>query len=200
MLGKKTKRSKSQNKGIKLTISEKEKKNYDFLTNKLNEAEELYEDYKKEKSDKKRWEKIVKIVDSVEINPTYNFELLKLNKKYKKNDYESNFLQLGPTLSKEDYAILTDDVQKNPSLELYNLLKLLLINEEQFDSETKKIRNNNYNIPLILGNERIRLNYYIRLMANYEVFSNDEQKKHLLDKNYKISQEDEKKLDMLKNR
>ena len=199
MLGKKTKRSKSKDKGINLTIP-KEQKNYEFILNKLDKAEELYEQYNGEKSEKKRWEIIEKIVDSVEINPTYNFELLKLNKKYKKNIYKTNLMQLGPTLSKDDYYTLTGEAQKNPSLDLFNLLNLCLKKEKQFDIETKKIINNNYNIPLILGNERIRINYYIRLMANFEVFANDNQKKYLLDEKYKISEEDLKELNILKDK
>ena len=53
---------------------------------------------------------------------------------------------------------------------------------------------------MIFGNERIRINYYIRLLANFEIYLNDEQKKYLLDKTYKISNEDEERLNLLKNK
>ena len=118
----------------------------------------------------------------MEINPKYNYEFLKLNQLYEKNDYEENLKQLGPTLSNEDFLNLTKTEQKNPSLELFDLLNLLLKSEKEFDEKTKKIINNNYNIPLIEGNERIRINYYLRLFAHFEIFLNDEQKKYLLNK------------------
>ena len=165
MLGKKTNRSEKNAKEIKLLTSEKIE-NFKCILNKLEKAEELYMEYEAEKSKKKRWEIIKNIIDLVEINPKYNYEFLKLNQLYEKNDYEENLKQLGPTLSNEDFLNLTKTEQKNPSLELFDLLNLLLKSEKEFDEKTKKIINNNYNIPLIEGNERIRINYYTKCKRN----------------------------------
>ena len=199
MLGKKTNRSEKNAKEIKLLTSEKIE-NFKCILNKLEKAEELYMEYEAEKSKKKRWEIIKNIIDLVEINPKYNYEFLKLNQLYEKNDYEENLKQLGPTLSNEDFLNLTKTEQKNPSLELFDLLNLLLKSEKEFDEKTKKIINNNYNIPLIEGNERIRINYYLRLFTHFEIFLNDEQKKYLLNKKNKISEENKNKLDILKDK
>ena len=109
----------------------------------------------------------------------------------------NNQAQLYPT---RIFFSLTKTEQKNPSLAKFKLLNLLLDDEKKFDKETKKIINNNYNIPLIEGNERIRINYYLRLFAHFEVFLNEEQKKYLLEEKNKISEEDKIKLDILKTK
>ena len=62
--------------------------NFDYLTFTLDKAEKLYEEYEVAKSEKEKWKIIKQVVDLVEINPKYNFELLKLNKNFEKKDYE----------------------------------------------------------------------------------------------------------------
>ena len=199
MLGRKTKRPENKDKEIELLTSKKTE-NFKLILYKLEKAKELYSEYEAEKSEIKKWKIINNIIELVEINPKYNYEFLKMNQIYKKKDYEENFKQLGPTLSKEDFFSLSKTEHKNPSLVLFELLNLLLKNEKKFDEETKKIINNNYNIPLIEGNERIRINYYLRLLAHFEVFLNDKQKKYLLDEKNKISDDDKNKIKLEKDK
>ena len=193
MLGQKTSRKRKECKEIELII-EKKKENFETISYKLDKADELFTEYEAEKTEKRKWKIIKRIVEFVEINPKFNYELLKLNKIYDKKDFEENFKQLAPTLSNKDYYSLTGKNQENPATKLFDLLNLYITNEKQFDEKTKLIINNKYNIPLIEGNEKIRINYYFQSFSHYEVYLNDKQKKYILDKNYKIRKSDEKKL------
>ena len=103
MLDKKRNRGKKENQNIKLKIGNKKAKNFELISYKLEKAKELFLKYKSQKAKNKKWELIKKIVELVEVNPKYNYELLKLNKEYDKNDYDDNFKQLSPTLSADDY-------------------------------------------------------------------------------------------------
>ena len=142
MLGKKRKRVKGENQYLKLKI-EKKKENFELITYKLKKADELFIKYKAEKTKKRKWELINKVVELVEINPKFNYELLNLNKEFDKEDYDDNFKQLSPTLSANDYYSLTKKNQENPSMKLFNLLNLYLKDEKEFDKETKLIININ---------------------------------------------------------
>ena len=176
MLGRKRKRE--INKNIKLKIGKIEE-NFELISYKLEKAKELFKEYESEKTKKRKWKLINEIVELVEINPKYNYELLNLNQEYNKKDYDDNFKQLSPTLSANDYFSLTKKKQESPSMKLFNLLNLCIKNEEEFDKETKLIINNKYNIPLIEGNEKIRINQYIQLFTHYEVYLNEDQKKYI---------------------
>ena len=156
-----------ENNKIKLQIRNKPPISVDLISYKLEKSEKLFKEYENISISQKikRWEKIKKVVDLVEINPQYNFEYLQLAELYeKKEDYKDDFQQFSPTLSEEDYSTLTKEKQENPSLKLFKLLKLYLDNEEEFKKEVQKIQNIAYNIPLIEGNERLRNNYYIILL------------------------------------
>ena len=184
-------------KEIKLNIG-RTTKNFDTITYRLNKADEIFKEYSIIKAKNKKWEKIKKVLDLVEINPIYNFEFLRNHND--RSSYDEDFQQLGPTLSENDYSQLSKKKQKNISLELYKLLNLFLKNERKFEEETKKIINNNYNIPLIEGNERLRVNYYFRLFSHYETSLNEIQKNYLLNLNQEISNDEIIKLECLKYR
>ena len=182
-LNKKTTRNFNESNKIKLIIDNKTEM-FDSITNKLYYANELYEEFKYTSSKDKKWEIINKIIDFNEINSNFNYEFLKLNEHYKK-DYEYNFNKLSPTLTEKDYFELTNKEQQNPTKILFDLLNLCLINEKDFDEKTKKINYNKYNIPLIEGNERIRINYYIQIFSHYENFLKDKINKENLEMKYK---------------
>ena len=175
MLGKKTSRNTDNKKEIVLMIGN-QKKSFELISDKLEKADKLFLEYKTEKVAKKKWDLIKRILDLIEINAKYNYEYLKLNPNFEQNNYNYNLTQLGPTLHEIDYYSLTKMNQENPVEKLFNLLNLCLTDEKKFDEEAKLIINNRYNIPLIEGNERIRINYYIQLFCNYEVFLNEKQK------------------------
>ena len=159
---------------LKIKEDEKEKyEKYDLLSFKLNQAENLFMEYEAMKnnsftSHKDLWIKINEIINLVEINANYNFEFLKIQNLNKnaisKKDFDENFNRLSPTLSDKDYFELTNKRQQNPGDKLFELLNLYLNDRKKFESEVIKINNNYYNIPLIEGNERIRVNYYIQLL------------------------------------
>lgn len=176
ILNQKTTRNYNESNKIKLKI-DKKTINFDSITTKLNKANELYEKYMNTSSKDKKWEIINQIIDYNEIDPNFNYEFLKLNEHYKK-DYEYNFNQLSPTLTQKDYFALTKKEQQNPTKILFDLLNLCLSNEKDFDVKTKKINYNKYNIPLIEGNERIRINYYIQIFSHYEIYLKDNQNKN----------------------
>ena len=199
MIGKKRRRPKKENKKIELKIRKK-KENFELISYKLEKADELFKQFKKEKLKKNKWKIINKIVELVEINPKFNFELLKLNKENDKGTYGNNFNQLSPTLSEKDYYSLTKKYQENPAIQLFNLLNLYLTDQEKFIEKTKLIINNKYNIPLIEGNEKIRINYYIQLFSHYEVYLNDVQKQYILNNKFKISERDKSNLIALQNK
>ena len=85
-------------------------------------------------------------------------------------------------------------------MKLFNLLNLYIKDEKEFDKETKLIINNKYNIHLIEGNEKIRINQYIQLFAHYEVYLNEKQKKFIANFKYKISEKDKLKINALENK
>ena len=199
MLGKKRKRVKTENQYLKLKIEKKEE-NFELITYKLKKADELFIKYKAEKTKKRKWELINQIVELVEINPIFNYALLNLNKEFDKEDYDDNFKQLSPTLSANDYYSLTKKNQENPSMKLFNLLNLYLKDEKEFDNETKLIINNKYNIPLIEGNEKIRINQYIQLFAHYEIYLNKNQKNFLANNKYEITNKDKRKINALQQK
>ena len=134
-LNKKTTRNFNELNKIELIIDNKTEI-FDSITNKLNYANELYEEYKYTSSKDKKWKIINQIIDYDEINPNFNYEFLKLNEHYKK-DYEYNFYQLSPTLSEKDYFSLTKKDQQHPTKILFYLLNLYLNNEKEFDEKTK---------------------------------------------------------------
>ena len=157
LLNRKRKRSIEEDKEIELTIKGKNE-NFDLISYKLDKANELFNEYKIIKKKEMKWENIKKVIDLVEINPTYNYEFLKCHIDFEQENYDYDFNQLSPTLSEEDYFSLTKKEQKNPSIELFELLKLFVIDKKKFEEETKQIAINKYNIPLIEGNEKIRIN------------------------------------------
>ena len=145
------------------------------LSMKIENSKNMYDDfvkYKSNNSDIKNFEKLDKIIEINEINPTYNYEFLKLQKKLdikSKGNYSyfDNFKQLGVTLPYDKYYELTGNSQQNPSNELYELLNLYLKSPTLFDEKTAKIKRILYNIPLVESVERVRMNYYISLLQNY---------------------------------
>ena len=203
ILNRKTTRNINKSKEIKLIIGEK-KEYFDLICYKLEKANELFSEYKSNyknlNSVKKKWEKINEIINLIEINPIFNYEFLKINQIYDKTNYEYNFNQLSPTLSENDYFLLTNKHQENPAKILFELLNLCLNNESKFDEKTKQIKNINYNIPLIEGNEKIRVNYYIHLLSHFEIYLNENQKQYLLNQNNKINKDDKKNFVFLKNK
>ena len=146
------------------------------------------------KTKKEKRKNMKNVIDLVEINPEYNFEFLKNYGEENQSDYEYDFKQLSPTLSENDYFLLTRKKQKNPAKELFDLLNLYITNKKKFEKETKKIKINKYNIPLIEGNERIRINYYLQLFSHYISLLNDNQKKFISNQKGKISKKIKKKL------
>ena len=199
LLNRKRKRSIEEDKEIELTIKGKNE-NFDLISYKLDKANELFNEYKIIKKKEMKWENIKKVIDLVEINPTYNYEFLKCHIDFEQENYDYDFNQLSPTLSEEDYFSLTKKEQKNPSIELFELLKLFVIDKKKFEEETKQIAINKYNIPLIEGNEKIRINYYLQLFAHFTLFMNDNQKKYLLNPKNKITNNDRENMEILKNK
>jgi len=122
----KTLRDKSEQKII-LKI-DNDKVEFELISSKLNKADELFTEYEGNKkiSDLKKWEKIKKIIELVEINHNYNFEILKLQQRLAntidKKEYDYNFNQLSPTLSENDYYFLTNKTQENPSIKIFILI------------------------------------------------------------------------------
>ena len=57
-----------------------------------------------------------------------------------------------------------------------------------------------YNMPLIEGTERIRLNYYIHFFANYDVFLNENQKNYILKKINHLEQNEIKQINIFKKK
>ena len=200
----KTLRDKSEQKII-LKI-DNDKVEFELISSKLNKADELFTEYEGNKkiSDLKKWEKIKKIIELVEINHNYNFEILKLQQRLAntidKKEYDYNFNQLSPTLSENDYYFLTNKTQENPSIKIFNLINTFYIKEEDFDEKTKKINFIPYNIPLIEGNERLRINYYFQIFSHYENALNDNQKKYLLNPEIAIDATEKEQIDILKSK
>ena len=200
----KTLRDKSEQKII-LKI-DNDKVEFELISSKLNKADELFTEYEGNKkiSDLKKWEKIKKIIELVEINHNYNFEILKLQQRLAntidKKEYDYNFNQLSPTLSENDYYFLTNKTQENPSIKIFNLINTFCIKEEDFDEKTKKINFIPYNIPLIEGNERLRINYYFQIFSHYENALNDNQKKYLLNPEIAIDATEKEQIDILKSK
>ena len=200
----KTLRDKSEQKII-LKI-DNDKVEFELLSYKLNKADELFTEYEGNKkiSDLKKWEKIKKIIELVEINHNYNFEILKLQQRLAntidKKEYDYNFNQLSPTLSENDYYFLTNKTQENPSIKIFNLINTFYIKEEDFDEKTKNINFIPYNIPLIEGNERLRINYYFQIFSHYENALNDNQKKYLLNPEIAIDATEKEQIDILKSK
>ena len=161
-LNRKRSRDLEEPKGMELKIG-KENKNFDLISYKLNKANKLFHECRIMKTKEEKRECIKNVIDLVEINPQFNFEFLKYHTKENQSDYEYDFNQLSPTLSENDYFLLTKKKQKNPAKELFDLLNLYITDENEFEEEIKNIKNNKYNIPLIEGNERIRINYYLQL-------------------------------------
>ena len=199
MLNRKRKRELEESKKIELKIGRKNE-NFDLISHRLNKADELFIKYKEAKEDEKRWEIIKQVIEQVEINPKFNKEFLKLNHNFNENDYEYDYNQLSPTLSGRDYSFLFNKKQKNPSKILFDLLCLYLEDEEKFEIETKKIINNKYNIPLIEGNERLRMNYYLQLFSHYENLLTNKQKIYLLNPEQNISKTEQEKITSLQNK
>ena len=199
LLNRKRKRSIEEDKEIELTIKGKNE-NFDLISYKLDKANELFNEYKIIKKKEMKWENIKKVIDLVEINPTYNYEFLKCHIDFEQENYDYDFNQLSPTLSEEDYFSLTKKEQKNPSIGLFELLKLFVIDKKKFEEETKQIAINKYNIPLIEGNEKIRINYYIQLLAHFTLFLNDNQKKYLSNPNEIIDESEIKQIENLINK
>lgn len=199
MLNRKRKRELEESKKIELKIGRKNE-NFDLISHRLNKADELFIKYKEAKEDEKRWEIIKQVIEQVEINPKFNKEFLKLNHNFNENDYEYDYNQLSPTLSGRDYSFLFNKKQKNPSKILFDLLCLYLKDEEKFEIETKKIINNKYNIPLIEGNERLRMNYYLQLFSHYENLLTNKQKIYLLNPEQNISKTEQEKITSLQNK
>ena len=189
----------NEEKELELDINE-EKEKFDLISYKLNKAKTLFNEYNKTKIKQKKWETIKSIIDLVEINPVYNFEFLKMHKDFEKKDYEYDFNQLSPTLSEKDFFSLTKKKQRNSAKVLFDLLKLYIENEKEFEEETKKIIINKYNIPLIEGNEKLRINYYIQLLAHFTLLMNDNQKKYLSNPNEAIDENEIKLIEKLKNK
>ena len=186
-LSNKRARNEGEVKDIILKIKEDEKEKYekyDLLSFKLNQAENLFMEYEAMKnnsftSHKDLWIKINEIINLVEVNANYNFEFLKIQNLNKnaisQEDFDENFNQLSPTLSDKDYLELTNKRQQNPGDNLFELLNLYLNDRKKFETEVIKINNNYYNIPLIEGNERIRVNYYIQLL--FSIYKDMQSKK-----------------------
>ena len=193
-------RDTEERKVINLTING-ENENFDLISYKSDRANQLFKEYKNIKKKENKWKTIKKIIDLVEINPKYNYEFLKNYKDSNQDDYEYDFNQLSPTLSTTDYFKLTKKDQKNPAKELFELLKLFKTDKKLFEKETKKIVINKYNIPLIEGNEKIRINYYIQLFAHFKQLLNDNQKKYLSNKKKNnIEENEEKSIKILQNK
>lgn len=199
---KKILRSDNIEKKITLIIND-DKVEFELISSKLDKANELFLEYKENNKipDFKKLEILENIIELVEINPKYNFEFLKLQKKLKiKENYDYDFKQLSPTLSENDYYNLTKKSQENPSKRIFNLIKTFCENEKYFDEQAKKINYIPYNIPLIEGNERLRNNYYFQLFSHYENALNDNQKKYLLNPNIDIEPNEKEKIKILKNK
>ena len=199
LLNRKRTRNIDQQKEIELTING-ENQYFDLISNQLDKAKKLFKKYKNIKIKENKWAIIKSVIDWVEINPTYNFEFLKCHTDYDKENYEYDFNQLSPTLSEKDYFSLTKKKQKNPAKKLFELLNSFGADENKFEEETKKIFINKYNIPLIEGNEKLRINYYIQLFAHFTLLMNDNQKKYLLNPKKKITNKDKENVEILKNK
>ena len=201
ILKRKRKREKDikKSKGIELNIEGK-KTNFDLISYKLDKAHKLFIKYMRKEKNKKDWKLIKNIIDLVEINPKYNFEFLKNLKKVNQTDYKYDFNKLSPTLSEQDYLSLTQEEQKNPARVLFDLLNLYITNKKQFEKETKKIVINKYNIPLIEGTEKIRINYYIQLFSHFSLLMDEKQKYYISKKTKKINKAYKEKMKILKNK
>ena len=195
MLGRK--RVREEPREIELKIGRK-KEVFDSISYRLNKAEEIFKQYALVKKKNEKWKIMKQVLDLVEINPRYNTEFLKVHND--KAGYKEDFQQLSPTLSEAEYLSVCKKKQKNPSEELFDLLNLYLQDEEKFEEETKKIIYHNYNIPLIEGNERLRVNYYIQLLQHFEKSLNDNQKNYLLNPKKKISKDELERLTTLKDK
>ena len=145
------------------------------LINKIKKSKEMFDEFLKGQSkltDLQNFHLLEKIIEINEVEPDYNYEFLKLQKKLNiKSEggytYHQNLKQLGKALSNNKYLELTKQEQNNPSKEIYNLLILYLNSPDLFDKETMNIKGYLYNMPLIASVERLRMNYYLGLFQNY---------------------------------
>ena len=166
LLGKKPRRSKDINDDLYVK----------YFSIRIKNSKEMHDKFlifKSKNSDLNNFKLLEKIIDINEINPVYNYEFLKLQKKLniksKGNySYMEKFNKLSITLSNDKYYELKGEKQKNPANELYELLKLYTVSPELFDKKTENIKRILYNIPLIESVERVRINYYLSLLENYK--------------------------------
>lgn len=80
------------------------------------------------------------------------------------------------------------------------MLNLYLNEPQKFEIESKNIKLLMYNMPLIEGTERIRLNYYKYLFANYTIFLNENQKNYILKKINHLEQNEIKQINIFKKK
>lgn len=169
-------------------LNKKTKRTYDLsedinLPARIEKTKNMYDKFlekKSKNSDSVNFQMMENIIEINEIDQTYNFEFLKLQKQLNIKSmggfsYEQNLKQLGPTLQNKNYYELTGNEQKNPAKEIYNLLNLCLNSPNLFDTETEKIKSIMYNMPLIESVERVRMNYYLSLFKSYKIILSKKQ-------------------------
>lgn len=153
------------------------------LSSRIERTKNMYNEFLRKRAnnaDSDNFQMMDEIIELNEIDQTYNYEFLKLQKQLKIKSkggfsYEQNLKQLGPTLQNNNFYALTGNEQKNPAKEIYNLLNLYLTSPSLFDIETEKITSFMYNMPLIESVERVRMNYYLSLFQSYKKILNKKQ-------------------------
>ena len=164
---------------IILTVNGESKK-LEIFENRLQRAKILFNEFlsiekESEISAKDKFEKLKKIIEICEINPVYNYYYLKYFLKCLTKENEEEYIEdkeiLSETLNNKDFYDLYKTEQSNPANDIYELLCLKINNDTRLE-ESKKLyieKQHNLNVPLLKGNEKLRLILYRRRIAEKEI-------------------------------
>ena len=167
------------NNKINLTINGKSK-TFEIFENKLIRANILFNEFLTTEKDTKipdqeKFEKLKKILEICEINKKYNYYYLKYFLKCLTNENENEFNEdseiLAETLNDKDFNELYGRKQSNPAKDIYKLLCLKVDKDKNLDKLNQIYidKHHNLNVPLLKGNEKLRLIIYRRRIAEKEI-------------------------------
>ncbi len=133
---------------------------YNTFETKLNKAKKLFEEFQKESKNNNKFKIMESIIDLIEINSTYNYEFLKLNKiigdyvtvdssknEEIKQTYNDNLDSLKYTLIPKNFKEIIGKEPLNPLIELNNLFNLILLKFEKKE-KIKKVKSKQQTIKI----------------------------------------------------
>ena len=136
------------------------------IEDRLLEAEQKFQEFKNNKDEKKKFKIITEIIEVCEINSNFNYNYLILCQKLNKKKFKDEIINLCDTLSNEDYSNLFNNKPKSPSMEIYDIILSFIHNQQKFLEKIQNINIVEYNLPLVKGSERLRVNYYKQYFRN----------------------------------